>query len=278
MLPKETTSSLTINILIRLTGFLISMGSPLGPILANIFMCHFEYTAIAEYLGTLPLNYYRYVDDCFLIFCTKAQCDVFFNYLNSRHPNIKFTKEVENDNSLPFLDIKIIRDEHSLLSTSVYHKPTFSGLYLQWKSFVPKQYKISLVNCLLYRAWRICSDSRLFNNEVGFIKSTLMANGYPTNFLNSCIHKFKQIRHSTHPKEVSFGPKLKDIYIRLPYKGQQSITLIRQLNRIINKIAPWVKLNCVFFASNRISRLCKLKCSLPVLKCSHLIYKVTCKD
>ena len=250
----------------------VSMGSPLGPILANIFTCHFESTAIAEYLGTLPLNYYRYVDDCFLIFCTKAQCDVFFNYLNSRHPNIKFTKEVENDNSLPFLDIKIIRDEHSLLSTSVYHEPTFSGLYLQWKSFVPKQYKISLVNCLLYRAWRICSDSRLFNNEVGFIKSTLMANGYPTNFLNSCIHKFKQIRHSTHPKEVSFGPKLKDIYIRLPYKGQQSITLKRQLNRIINKIAPWVKLNCVFFASNRISRLCKLKCSLPVLKCSHLIY------
>ena len=143
------------------------MGSPLGPILANIFMCHFESTAIAEYLGILPLNYNRYVDDCFLIFCTKAQCDVFFNYLNSRHPNIKFTKEVENDNSLPFLDIKIIPDEHSLLSTSVYHKPTFSGLYLQWKSFVPKQYKISLVNCLLYRAWRICSDSRLFNNEVG---------------------------------------------------------------------------------------------------------------
>ena len=105
-----------------------------------------------------------------------------------------------------------------------------------------------------------------------------MANEYPTNFLNSCIHKFKQMRHSTHPKEVSFGPKLKDIYIRLPYKGQQSITLKRQLNRIINKIAPWVKLNCVFFASNRISRLCKLKCSLPVLKCSHLIYQVTCKD
>ena len=34
------------------------MGSPVGPTLANIFMCHFESTAIAEYLGTLPLNYY----------------------------------------------------------------------------------------------------------------------------------------------------------------------------------------------------------------------------
>ena len=180
------------------------MGSPLGPILANIVMCHFESTAISKYLGTLPLNYNRYVDDCFLIFFTKAQCDVFFHYLNSRHPNIKFTKEVENDNSLPFLDIKIIHDEHSLLSTTVYHKPTFSVpvLYLQWKRFVPKQYKISLVNCLLYRARRICSDSRLLNNEVGFIKSTLMANGYHTNFLvNSCIHKFKQIKLQLIPKK-----------------------------------------------------------------------------
>ena len=62
------------------------------------------------------------------------------------------------------------------------------------------------------------------------------------------------------------------------YKGQQSVTLKRQLIRILAKIAPWVKLNCIFFASNKISRLCKLKCSLPVIKQSHLIYQVTCKD
>ena len=254
------------------------MGSPLGPILANIFMCNFETGALAQYLGTLPLNYYRYVDDCFLVFGSRAQCDVFFNYLNSRHPNIKFTKEVENDNSLPFLDIKITRNEELLISTSVYHKPTFSGLYLQWKSFVPKHYKISLVYCLLFRAWRICSDSGLFHNEVGFIKSTLVANGYPTNFLNRCIRKFKQNRYSNEIKEVTYGPNPKDIYIRLPYKGQQSVTLKRQLIRILAKIAPWVKLNCIFFASNKISRLCKLKCSLPVIKRSHLIYQVTCKD
>ena len=55
----------------------VSMGSPLGPILANIFMCNFETGALAQYLGTLPLNFYRYVDDCFLVFGTRAQCDFF---------------------------------------------------------------------------------------------------------------------------------------------------------------------------------------------------------
>ena len=37
-------------------------------------------------------------------------------------------------------------------------------------------------------------------------------------------------------------------------------------------------MNCIIFASNKISRLCKLKCSLPVIKRNHLIYQVTCKD
>ena len=143
---------------------------------------------------------------------------------------------------------------------------------------MPKYYKISLVYCLLFCAWRICSDSGLFHNEVGFIKSTQVANGYTTNFLNSGIHKFKQNGYSNEIKEVTYGLNPKDIYIRLPNKGQQSIILKRQIIRILAKIAPWVKLNCIFFASNKISRLCKLKCSLPVIKRSHLIYQVTCKD
>ena len=71
----------------------VSMGSPLGPILANIFMSNLETVALNNYLGTLPLIYRRYVDDCFLLFGTKAQCNVFFEYLNKQHPNIKFTKK-----------------------------------------------------------------------------------------------------------------------------------------------------------------------------------------
>ena len=85
----------------------VSMGSPLGPILANIFMCYLETTAMSTYLGILPILYRRYVDDCFLNFGSKAQSDVFFQFLNKQHKNIQFTKDDELDNSLPFLDIYI---------------------------------------------------------------------------------------------------------------------------------------------------------------------------
>ena len=46
----------------------VAMGSPLGPLLAYIFMSHFETNAIDNYLGILPDMYRHYVEDCFLIF------------------------------------------------------------------------------------------------------------------------------------------------------------------------------------------------------------------
>ena len=237
------------------------------PILANIFMCNLENRALTNYLGILPTV-------CFLIFGSAQQSQVFFNYLNNQHQNIKFTMEEEQNNILPFLDIKITRKDDGILSTSVFHKSTYSGLYLQWSSFVPKQYKLGLVNCLLYRAWKICSDEEYFNEEINFIKKILSANGYPFNFLNSCIHKFLKSKYSTKVTDV----KLKDVYLSLPYKGKQSISLRRQLTKIFANIAPWVKVNMVFTANNKIGKLSKLKCKLPLIKQSQLIYQINCDD
>ena len=46
------------------------MGSPLGPVLANIFKCHFEETWVTK--GQIrPSLCYRYVDDTFTMFESK---------------------------------------------------------------------------------------------------------------------------------------------------------------------------------------------------------------
>ena len=150
--------------------------------------------------------------------------------------------------------IYITHNDDGTLSTSIYRKPTFSGLYLKWNSYVPNQFKTGLVNCLLIRAWKICSNSDLFHQEIKFIKSTLAANGYPFNFFNSCTNRFQKTKTSDQIKEPQFGPKRKDIFIELPYKGQQSDILKRQLTRLYAKLAPWLKLNFIFFASNRIKK------------------------
>jgi hypothetical protein len=256
----------------------VSMGSPLGPVLANIFMCHLESKAMDNYLGILPVVYKRYEDDCFLIFKTKTICNVFFDYMNKQHPNIKFTRDDENNNELPFLDILIKRNCDGLLETCIYRKPTFSGLYLKWNSYVPKKFKTNLVTCLLHRAWRICSDMDLFQEEVHFIKNILSVNGYPSAFLGRIINNFTANKLSQEQKPVTYGPKCKDVYLSLPFKGDQSETLKRQLHRLFAKLAPWIKLNIIFTASNKLYRLCKLKSKIPIPKQSNVIYKVCCNN
>ena len=51
----------------------VAMGSPLGPVLANLFMSNFEKTWLAEHNGTeySPIFYKRYVDDIFCIMKSK---------------------------------------------------------------------------------------------------------------------------------------------------------------------------------------------------------------
>ena len=57
----------------------VAMGSPLGPVLANIFMCHLETSALDNFSGIKPLFYKRYVDDTFLVFHNQTDTEAFFN-------------------------------------------------------------------------------------------------------------------------------------------------------------------------------------------------------
>ena len=79
-----------------------AMGSPLSAIMANIFLCHHEQKWLEDCpIDFRPLLYRRYVDGCFIAF-RKRDVEPFYNNLNSKHLNIKFTKEHENENKLEF--------------------------------------------------------------------------------------------------------------------------------------------------------------------------------
>ena len=165
----------------------------------------------------------------------------FFDWLNGQHPNIQFTNEEESNNSLAFLDIYVSRDASGCLSTTVYRKPTFSGLYLQWASFVPKKYKRGLVNGLLHRAWRICSSFELFHQEVIFLKDILQKNGYPYTFIDQCVRTFLTAKMDSQKDPPEFGPCKKPVTLCLPYVGINGNTKTqRQLSRLLAVTAPLI--------------------------------------
>ena len=78
----------------------VAMGSPLGPVLANIFMCAFEEKWLLN-AKVSPLFWNRYVDDTFTMFHNKDSANDFLHYLNGCHRNIKFTIEFEHNNAIP---------------------------------------------------------------------------------------------------------------------------------------------------------------------------------
>ena len=82
----------------------------------------------------------------------------FLQYLNTRHPNINFTTEFEENHEIPFLDVRVKRNLNTF-TTTVHCKTTFTGLYTKWDSFTPRKYKINLIRTLTYRCLRICSSS-----------------------------------------------------------------------------------------------------------------------
>jgi len=79
----------------------VAMGSPLGPLLANVFMCNTEESPDRE--GKMPSYYRRYVDDTRTIIPNKTSANNFLETLNQCPSSIKITMEIENNRMLPFL-------------------------------------------------------------------------------------------------------------------------------------------------------------------------------
>ena len=85
------------------------MRSPLGPTLANIFLCHYEDIWLRNCsLECKPSYYKRYVDDIFVLFESETQVESFKNFMNTCHPKMKFTFEKEQNNCFNFFDVKLI--------------------------------------------------------------------------------------------------------------------------------------------------------------------------
>ena len=113
----------------------VAMGSPLAPVLANIFMGFHESKWLNEYNLNKPKFYLRYVDDILAAFDNEQDSLNFLNFLNNRHPNIKFTIEKQNNHSIAFLDVFISGINNQNLTLQTYYKSTYTGLLLNFKSF-----------------------------------------------------------------------------------------------------------------------------------------------
>ena len=145
-----------------------------------------------------PFVFHRYVDDYFSVFNDKKSVIEFEKILNSIHPNIAFTTELQSKNRLSFLDVRVDNSGPNLV-TSTFRKPTHTGLYTKWNSIVPRRFKINLINCLLDRCYRICSSYEIICDKFEQIKTMLLRYGYPKYVLDKCMREFFNRKFTTKP-------------------------------------------------------------------------------
>ena len=230
----------TTNQLFQFNGLLyeqtdgVAMGSPLGPLMANVFMCHLEEKLSRD--GLMPDLYKRYVDDTLAKMPSGDAASEFLNTLNGLHPSMKFTMELPVSGRIPFIGIEIIKCG-TKLETQVYRKQTNSGLLLHYHSHTDKRYKVSLVKTMLHRAYALCSTTEAFNLECNKLRSIFSRLDYPRALIDSIISDFlRNVSEQAAEEKPEGGRKIRII---LPFKDQVAANAVRrQFNDLSNKIGP----------------------------------------
>ena len=155
----------------------IAKGSPLGPVIASIFIVELERSLLPK-LSSYMTSWKRYVDDTFAYVKPDA-IDHVLSILNSFHENISFTYEQEINGKISFLDIFILRNGNRF-ATTVHRKSTHYNIYLHWESFAPNTWKRGTLRTLVLRAHAICSTKELLDQEINHLHHVFVTfNGYP---------------------------------------------------------------------------------------------------
>ena len=227
------------------------MGSPVSAVVANLYMEFFEGLALNA-APTRPRIWKRYVDDTFSVM-KKGDVDRLLNHLNSIHPSIKFTMELEEDGSIPFLDTRVTRKVEGKLDITVYRKPTHTDRYLHFSSHHPTHVKKGLVRCLYDRARSIMKETTNLKTEKAHLAGALQCNGYPAAFV-------KAASVETTPRELDREAEQgegKPTLMMLPY--------VADISERIRKACRSYNIRVVFRSGPTFrSMLTKVKDPLPI--------------
>ena len=250
----------------------VAMGSPLAPVLANLFLGHYENIWLTKYQGPTVHFYRRYVDDTFCLFNTEHDAISFFDFINSQHPSIKFTVEKETNKVLAFLDICINNKDPSSLLTSVHRKGTFTGLLTNFFGFTSFSYKIGLIRTLVDRAYKINNSLAKFNDDGKKLYYIFKKNQYPEGLLNkvvkSYLDKVHNSNNSTPPKDTTV------IYFKLPFLNLSNFSQ-RKVRMLVKRYCKDLQIK-LSFTSFKIKNLITAKDRVPRSLRSNIVYKFTC--
>ena len=174
---------------------------------------------------------------------------------------------------MPFLDFKFTR-EGDIITSSVYRKPTFTGVYTNFESLMPLDYKKGLIMTLLFRVFNICSNFNLILEEISKLKIIMRKNGYPLRVIDKCINVFFLNYYTVNPTVDTVEKKR--LWLTLPFLGKSSLNLKKTLKQSFQNSIPFANVTIVFKCNKRISNILSYKDRIPIKLSSHNVYSYKC--
>ena len=160
------------------------------------------------------------------------------------------------------------------LTLHIYHKWSYTGLLLSFKSFTSFSYKISLIKCLIDRSFKVCNNWNSFHNDIENIKSNLIKNAYLPFLVNKVIKKYLDYKFSSNKDQLQGKSDVH--YFKLPYIGNLSHHIKNKLSKLCKEFLK-KKFNIkLVFNSFKIKNYFVYKDPIPNDLKSFLVYKFTC--
>ncbi|XP_072406376.1 uncharacterized protein [Chiloscyllium punctatum] len=233
------------------------MGSPIFGLIAEAVMQRLEQTVFPQ---IQPKLWVRYVDDTFVII-KNTEIENTHQIINATFTGIRFTREEEKDNQLPFLDVVVQRTPNGEFTTKVYRKATHTDQVLNYESNHPNTHKRSCIRTLFKRATTHCSTPELQKEEEEHLCKVFAKNGYPRNFINKCLRERQRNEDMPQPKGLATLPYIRSI-------SELTARLLRPLG-LITAHKPTATLR---------QQLTRTKDPIPNMIKTNVVYKIPCKD
>ena len=255
----------------------LPMGSPLSPILSEIFFHNIETQKLFPIQTDLKIGkYWRYVDDGLILTTEDIDEVKLLEKLNEFHPNIKFTIEKEINKSIHFLDVEIKRNNENI-ETKTYHKPCHPNTFNNWYSNVDMRYKIQAAKCQFLRANKICNTNQNKRIQFNYIKQCLINSNYPVKVIKKCEIQAEKQNNKSKP----ILAEKKAIYFGTTYLGNNTSSYLNNLKKSIARHGP-SSVEIKTFTKSNIPLLLKFR-KPRIDHCNneyktHCVYKINCGD
>ena len=148
------------------------------------------------------------------------------------------------------------------LVTSVYRKPTYTGLLTNFLSFTPSTYKNGLIN----NTWIG------FDKDLGILTKILNKNQFPTKLINKVTKEYVNLKLDKRPLVNNTEVKTDTRFFKLPYIGKYSNIAQKKIQNLVKTFCKGINVK-VILTPFKINKKFSYKDPLTFHLQSFIVYK-----